>query len=65
MEIVGIMLVHNEDEFVEQALRNAAGFCDRVHVADHMSKDSTWDIVRAVASELDHVQPVRVRSTGD
>ena len=65
VQIVGIMLVHNEDEFVETALRSAAGFCDRVHVADHMSTDSTWDVVRAVASELDHVQPVRVRATGD
>ena len=37
------MLVHNEDEFVEQALRNAAPFCDRFHVADNMSTDGTWD----------------------
>jgi glycosyltransferase involved in cell wall biosynthesis len=65
VQIVGIMLVHNEDEFVERALRNAAGFCDRFHVADHMSTDRTWDVVRAVASELDRVDAVRVRSTGD
>ncbi len=65
MQIVGVMLVHNEDEFVEQALRNAAGFCDHFHVADHMSTDSTWDVIRAVAAELDHVEPVRVRATGD
>jgi glycosyltransferase involved in cell wall biosynthesis len=65
VQIVGVMLVHNEDEFIERALRNAAGFCDRFHVADHMSTDRTWDVVRAVASELDHVDAVRVRSTGD
>lgn len=59
------MLVHNEDEFVEQALRNAAGFCDRFHVADHMSTDGTWDAIQRVAAELSHVEPVRVRSTGD
>lgn len=65
MQIVGVMLVHNEDEFVEQALRNAAAFCDRFHVADHMSTDGTWGIVQAVAQELGHIEPVRVRSTGD
>ena len=65
MRIVGVMLVHNEDEFVERALRNAAAFCDRFHVADHMSTDGTWDAVRRVAGDLDHVEPVRVRSTGD
>jgi len=65
MQIVGVMLVHNEDEFVEQALRNAAGFCDRFHVADHMSTDGTWDVIRAVAAELNHVEPVQVRATGD
>jgi glycosyltransferase involved in cell wall biosynthesis len=65
MQIVGVMLVHNEDEFVEQALRTAAAFCDRFHVADHMSTDGTWDIVRAVAQKLDHVELVRLRSTGD
>jgi hypothetical protein len=59
------MLVHNEDVFVERALRNAAGFCDRIHVADHMSTDATWDIVSRLADELDHVDAVRVRSTGD
>ena len=51
------MLVHNEDVFVEQALRNAARFCDRIHVADHMSTDATWEIVEALAGELDHVEP--------
>jgi hypothetical protein len=65
VKVVGIMLVHNEDEFVEQALRNLAPFCDRLHVADHMSADGTWDAIARVASEFDHVEPVRLRSTGE
>jgi len=65
MQIVGVMLVHNEDVFVERALRNSAGFCDRIHVADHMSTDATWEILEAIAGELDHVDAVRVRATGD
>lgn len=65
MQVVGIMLVHNEDVFVERAIRNAAGFCDRLHVADHMSTDGTWEAIRRVAADLDHVEAVRVRSTGE
>ena len=65
MRVVGIMLVHNEDVFVGEAIRNAATFCDRFHVADHMSTDGTWDVVRELARELDHVEAVRVRRTGD
>jgi hypothetical protein len=51
-QIVGIVLVRNEDLFVEQAIRNAAVFCDMLHVADHMSTDRTWTVVRRVAREL-------------
>jgi glycosyltransferase involved in cell wall biosynthesis len=65
VEIVGVMLVHDEDVFVERALRNVAAFCDRIHVADHMSSDGTWEIVQRLAAELGHVDAVRVRATGD
>ena len=64
-QIVGVMLVHNEDVHVEQAIRNVIGFCDRLHVADHMSSDGTWEIVRAQAREHDHVEAVRVRHTAE
>jgi hypothetical protein len=64
-QIVGVMLVHNEDVHVARALGNILGFCDRVHVADHLSTDSTWEIVDAVAREHDHVDAVRIRHTGD
>ena len=38
-----VVLVRNEDLYVEQAIRNVAAFCDRIHVADHMSTDGTWE----------------------
>jgi glycosyltransferase involved in cell wall biosynthesis len=55
VRLVGIMLVHNEDVFVEQAIRNVAGACDRIHVVDHLSSDDTWPILRRLARELDHL----------
>ena len=57
---MGIVLVRNEDVFVEQAIRNVASFCDRIHAVDHVSTDGTWEILRALTRELEHLD---VRST--
>jgi hypothetical protein len=53
--IVGIVLVRNEDVFVERAIRNVAAFCDRIHAVDHVSTDGTWDILRRLAGDYDHL----------
>ena len=63
MQVVGIVLVRNEDLHVEQAIRNVASFCDRIFAVDHMSTDETWDLLRALASELDHLDVRRARHT--
>jgi hypothetical protein len=64
-QIVGIVLVRNEDVFVEQAIRNVADFCDRIHAVDHVSTDRTWDTLRELAGEFDHVDVRRTRHAGD
>ena len=60
-QIVGSVLVRNEDVFVEQSIRNVAGFCDRIHAVDHLSNDRTWEILRSLAAELDHLDVHRSR----
>ena len=60
MRVIGVVLVHDEDMWVERVLRNVAGFCDRIHVADHASSDGTWEIVSRLAGELDNVEAVRI-----
>jgi hypothetical protein len=55
IRIVGSVLVRNEDVFVEQAIRNAAAFCDRIHAVDHMSTDGTWETLSRLARDYDHV----------
>jgi glycosyltransferase involved in cell wall biosynthesis len=62
--IVGIVLVRNEDLFIEQTLRNVAAFCDRIHVVDHLSDDDTWPILRRLADELDPIDLRRARYAG-
>jgi glycosyl transferase family 2 len=59
--IVGSVLVHNEDVYLEQAIRNVAVFCDRIHAVDHMSTDGTWETLRRLASEYDHLDARRAR----
>jgi hypothetical protein len=63
--IVGIVLVRNEDVFIEQAIRNVAAFCDRIHAVDHVSSDRTWAILRALADEYEHVDARRARHAAE
>jgi hypothetical protein len=53
------VLVRNEDVFVEQAIRNVAAFCDRIHAVDHLSTDGTWEILRNLTREYEHLDVVR------
>ena len=61
-QVVGLVLVRNEDVFVEQAIRNVSEFCDRIYVVDHMSDDRTWEIVSSLAREFDHIDVRRSRN---
>jgi glycosyltransferase involved in cell wall biosynthesis len=65
IQIVGIVLVHNEDLYVEQAIRNVAAFCDEIHAFDHVSTDGTWDILERLAREIDHLYVRRTHHAGD
>ncbi len=51
MRIVGILLVKDEDLFVEQAVRNALGFCDEFLAVDNGSRDGTADILGRLSRE--------------
>lgn len=65
MQLVGVVLVRNEDVFVEQAIRNVARACDRIHAVDHVSTDGTPEILRGLAQELDHLTVERSSDAGD
>jgi glycosyltransferase involved in cell wall biosynthesis len=49
-QIVGIVLVRNEDRFVRQSVTNILGFCDRVLLVDNGSRDQTPFILKEMAS---------------
>jgi hypothetical protein len=60
--IVGIVLVRNEDVFVEQAIRNVSEFCDAMYAVDHVSTDGTWQILQALARDLGNLDVRRSRN---
>lgn len=52
MQVVGILLVKDEDLFVERAVRNAIGFCDRFIAVDNGSRDGTAEILKCLQTEF-------------
>jgi len=50
-KIAAIVLVRNEDLYIETVLRNILDFCDAIHVADHQSTDGTGAILRRLAAD--------------
>lgn len=62
--IIGIVLIKNEDRFIEQVLKNILDFCDSIIVTDNGSTDNTVNIVKRMATQhakitLKHVQHPR------
>jgi glycosyltransferase involved in cell wall biosynthesis len=51
-QIVGIVLVRNEDRFVRQSVKNIIGFCDRVLLVDNGSRDLTPAILKELAASV-------------
>lgn len=63
MKVIGIMLVHNEDRFIEASLRNVIDFCDELIVVDHDSDDGTPSILQHLSDEF--APKIRVVPTHD
>src|SRR5262249_20215657 len=65
VQIVGVVLVRNDDLYVERAIANVAAFCDRIHAFDHVSTDRTWDVLQRLAREYDHIDARRTHHAAD
>ena len=65
MRVVGVVLVHNEDVFVERAVRNVAAFCERIYAFDHVSTDRTGEVLSGLARDLDHLTVRRIDDARD
>ena len=59
--IVGIVLVRNEDLFVERAVRNIASFCDSLILCEHGSTDGTLGVLEELVCDLPHAELHRIK----
>lgn len=58
--IIGIVLIKNEDRFIELALRNIIDFCDEIIITDNNSTDGTWEIINKMASNHPSIRVLRI-----
>lgn len=56
VKVVGIVLVKNEERYLEQVVRNIAGFCDKILLCDHASTDATPGILETLTKEIPHAE---------
>ena len=54
-QIVGILLVKNEDLHIEWVIRNVVDFCDHIIVLDNYSTDDTYAIIERLAANTDKI----------
>jgi len=63
MKIVGIILIKNEDLYIERVLLNVVDFCDEIIVLDNMSTDNTYAIVKKLAQKYPSIKPRMIASS--
>ncbi|RWX49377.1 Glycosyl transferase family 2 [Candidatus Electrothrix marina] len=60
-KIIGIVLVKNEELYIERVLNNIKDFCDEIIVADNLSSDQTPDRVQALQNDNPTIIYHRIR----
>lgn len=63
--IVAIVLVKNEDIFIDNVLKNIVDFCDEIIVTDNYSTDMTHDIVMKMAEKHPKIRVMRINHPRD
>ncbi|MEI7880137.1 MAG: glycosyltransferase [bacterium] len=59
--IIGLLLVKNEDLYVQQAIRNIESFCDHLIILDNGSTDNTIPILEAAAKANPRIELKNIR----
>lgn len=61
-QIVGIVMVNNEDIFIEKIIRNILDFCDHLIITDNFSSDNTNKILVKLADENKKIEYLQIES---
>ena len=55
IDIIGIVLVKNEDVWVELAVLNILDFCDKIIIVDNYSTDNTFNILEEITKGVNKI----------
>lgn len=58
--IVGIMLIKDEDLYIERVIRNVIDFCDELVITENYSEDRTYQIVCSLAQQFPNITLHRI-----
>ena len=56
VRIIGILLIKDEDVFVERIISNIVRFCDEIIIADNQSIDNTVSVVESLQKKFPKIQ---------
>lgn len=65
MQIIGLLLLKNEDLHIEWVIRNVIDFCDKIYICDNYSTDGTWEILKRLKVEFSKIELHRVTRPKD
>jgi len=63
--IIGLLMVKNEDLYVQQAIRNIESFCDHLIILDNGSTDNTLPILKTVAKRNPQIKLESIHHIGE
>lgn len=55
-KIIAILLIKNEDLFIEQVILNIIDFCDKIYIADNNSTDHTYKIIKNLSIKYSKIE---------
>ena len=64
-QILGVLLVKNEEHFIAWSLMNIVNFCDHIIVLDNCSTDRTYQIAESISTLQNNVELIVVRNAND
>ncbi len=64
-KIVGVMLIKNEDLYIERVINNVIDFCDELMVLENYSSDKTFEIISILAEKTSKIKIIRVTDALD
>ncbi|MBD3351819.1 MAG: glycosyltransferase, partial [Candidatus Lokiarchaeota archaeon] len=59
--IIGIMLIKDEDLYIERVIQNVINFCDELIIAENYSQDRTYKIVSDLARQYRKISLHRIK----